>query len=383
MTNKITAENPFQPPDRGLSLYIHVPFCARKCNYCAFYSRIPGDNDIALWLDSIKREFEMWKSRLGKCSLNTCYVGGGTPSLLKLTHWNELITALEENFSFNSDTEVTVEANPNSLSVEQLLCWRDWRVTRVSIGVQSFDDAELQQMGRLHSSYQAHDAISSALASGFSVSADFIFGLPHQPFTNWGRTLKEAVSTGIHHISLYQLSLEKGTPWEKLNPEYLSDGYYPYRWAQWYLPKKNFRQYEISNFSMPGHYSRHNINYWTGGDYLGTGPAASGYISGKRYTNYPDLYKYAESLKNGILPVENKEELDCASSSREAAVLYLRMSYGIDNIKYIEKYGEENLLYVKNTLRKFPDDLYCEENEHIFLTPKGMRVANFIWRELI
>ncbi|MEG1799646.1 MAG: coproporphyrinogen dehydrogenase, partial [Synergistaceae bacterium] len=188
----------------------------------------------------------------------------------------------DSHFIFEDGCEFTVEANPNSISAEHLALWRDWRVSRVSLGVQSFDDAELEMMGRLHSGMQAYGAMSAAMASGFSVSVDLMFGLPYQTFQGWYRNLKDAARSGVHHISLYQLSIERGTPWENLKQENLSDGYWPYRWAQWYFPKKGFIQYEISNFAKPGHESKHNLNYWNEGEYLGVGPGASGCLAGWR-----------------------------------------------------------------------------------------------------
>ena len=209
------------------------------------------------------------------------------------------------------EAEITVEANPNSLAAEHLLTWRDWRVTRVSIGVQSFDDAELSQMGRLHSARQAYGAVSAALAAGFSVSADFIFGLPYQSFANWGRTLREAVRCGLSHISLYQLSLEEGTPWASLDRDTLGDGYAAYRWAQWYLPRKGYRQYEVANFARQGCESRHNINYWREGEYLGAGPGAAGYLAGLRYKNFGSLRRWAAALADGrvVIVFDNSPEV--------------------------------------------------------------------------
>ena len=203
------------------SLYIHVPFCERKCNYCAFESAVPREGEADLWLEMLEREFALRLAAAGRPRLATCYFGGGTPTVLSGPQWLSLTKLVERYFDFMPEAEVTVEANPNSLAAEHLLTWRDWRVTRVSIGVQSFDDAELSQMGRLHSARQAYGAVSAALAAGFSVSADFIFGLPHQSFANWGRTLREAVRCGLGHISLYQLSLEEGTPWASLDQDTL------------------------------------------------------------------------------------------------------------------------------------------------------------------
>ena len=157
--------NPFEPPSGGLSLYIHVPFCERKCCYCAFESAVPGPGDCEKWLNLLNKELDWWNSRIGRPLLNTCYIGGGTPTVLNGPQWLRLTQIIDAHFRFAPDAEVTVEANPNSLITEHLLTWRDWRVSRVSIGVQSFDDAELKMLGRLHSASQAYCAISSALAA--------------------------------------------------------------------------------------------------------------------------------------------------------------------------------------------------------------------------
>ena len=375
--------NPFEPPSWGLSLYIHVPFCERKCCYCAFESAVPGLGDCEKWLNLLNKELDWWNSRIGRPLLNTCYIGGGTPTVLNGPQWLRLTQIIDAHFRFAPDAEVTVEANPNSLITEHLLTWRDWRVSRVSIGVQSFDDAELKMLGRLHSASQAYCAISSALAGGFAVSADLMFGLPHQTFENWCRSLKDAVSSGIHHISLYQLSLEAGTPWENMPKELLSDGYLPYRWAQWYMSRKGFNQYEVANFAKAGYESRHNLNYWRSGEYLGVGAGASGCLCGWRYKNTGVLKEYEMRLGRGLGAMESGERLDRASAAKESAVLALRTTAGIDNIAFIAVYGKSAFEEISETLKTFPRDLYTIDEQKTTLTKKGMRVANAIWTELV
>ena len=382
-TNNLLCSSPFEPPNGRLSLYIHVPFCERKCPYCAFESCVPSGCDIDMWLLALEKEIGWWNSRIGKPVLTTCYIGGGTPTVLDAMQWERLEKLIEKYFIFAPDTEVSVEANPNSLRVWHLKQWRDWRVTRVSIGVQSFDDAELGQLGRLHNAKQAYEAIYASLAAGFSVNADFMFGLPGQTFLNFGRTLRDAVMTGVQHISLYQLTIEKNTPWENIPEEKLSDGYAPYRWAQWYLPHKGYAQYEIANFAKPGHESIHNINYWRNGQYLGIGTGASGYIDGWRYKNISGLDNYIEIVNSGRSAFASGERLDRDSAAHEAAVLALRMADGIDIADYKYKYGEYALLDICSKLRMFPADLYDIGENRICLTQKGMRVANMIWSELI
>ncbi len=365
------------------SLYVHVPFCERKCRYCAFESAAPRPGDFELWLSALRQELALRLMKSRRLVLDTCYIGGGTPTTLPPRLWDKFIDIIERYFNFSTNAEVTVEANPNSLRAEHLLSWRGWRVTRVSIGVQSFDDAELEMMGRLHGAAQARGAISATLAAGFSASADFIFSLPFQSLENWARTLREAARFGLSHISLYQLSLEGGTPWENLPRENLPDGYSQYRWAQWYLPRRGYRQYEIANFAHPGKESRHNLNYWREGGYLGIGPGAASYLNGVRSTNLGSLYEYAEALKEGRLPTRESERLDAGALGREAAILALRTAEGIDRADFTARFGEAALSHAERILGGFPRSLYESDAHGIRLTKSGMRVANFIWEELV
>ena len=378
-------ENPFEPPAGGLSLYIHVPFCEKKCSYCAFDSCVPSEGEKDLWLDMLAKELEWWQKRTGNSplSLKTLYIGGGTPTVLDGRQWSRLTWIIDSFFNFEENAEVTVEANPNSLKTEHLLSWRDWKISRVSIGVQSFDDAELEQLGRLHSSAQAYEAISASLASGFSVSADLMFGLPGQTFANWARTLCQAAHSGVHHISLYQLTIEPGTPWEYMQQDDLSDGYAAYRWAQWYMPRKGYSQYEISNFARQGHESRHNMNYWSEGDYLGIGPGASGCIRGWRYTNVSGMDAYSKMLHSGRAVIAAGERLSASKRTSEAAVLALRTVKGIERAEFSQKYGDGEDDKIIKKLHQFPEDLYTVTDTVIRLTPRGMRVANRIWSELV
>jgi oxygen-independent coproporphyrinogen-3 oxidase len=375
--------NPFEPPSGRLALYIHIPFCERKCNYCAFESAVPAAGETDAYLDALGRELDLWQQRIGKPLLETCYFGGGTPTVLSAAQWRRLADIVEAHFYFADNAEVTAEANPNSLNVDQLRVWRDWRVTRVSVGVQSFDDAELHALGRLHSARQARDAISASLASGFAVSLDLMFALPGQTFAGWAASLHEAVRSGTGHISLYQLSIEKGTPWESLDQTKLPDGYEMYRWAQWYLPKKGFEQYEISNFARPGLCSRHNLNYWREGKYLGAGPAAAGYLGGWRWKNAGSLSAYIKRVNAGSFAFASGERLDADAAAREASVLALRTAAGLDRAEFVSRYGAAAFDYVTDKLRQFPGDLYKLTESGVRLTKKGMRVANIIWAELV
>lgn len=365
------------------SVYIHVPFCEAKCPYCAFPSAVRRAGDEALYLRAIAEETASRGGAAGSpARVRTLYIGGGTPTVLSADVWRVLIGTIEGAFSFSEDAEVTVEANPGSLSAAHLRLWRDWRVTRVSVGAQSFDDAELALLGRVHSRAQAFDAAAACRAAGFSVSLDLMFGLPGQPLRGWARSLDDACSLRPHHISIYQLSVEPGTPFEGRNFT-LTDGYAPYRYAQWLLPRRGYEQYEVASFALPGHESRHNMNYWADGAYLGLGPGAWSCAGGARRRNEPNLARYADLVGRGESAAVYEERLEDGAAARQAAVLALRTRNGITWRDFARRYGEAATVSIGEKLAQFPADLVRRGELGASLTPKGLRVANRIWEELI
>ncbi|MBQ0055241.1 MAG: radical SAM family heme chaperone HemW [Synergistaceae bacterium] len=365
-----------------LSVYLHIPFCERKCPYCAFISYARGNGAKDLYLGRLADELAFWRSKLGGISARTLYIGGGTPSCLSLSQWETLSEIIERNMDLSACTEFTVEANPNSLTKDLLSFWKSAGVSRVSLGVQSLDDEELQFLGRLHDSKRALEAVENAVEAGFSVNADFMFGIPGQMLSKWKSTLETAVKLGLSHVSLYQLTIEEGTPFASRGFE-LPEGYGQYLFAQEYLPERGYVQYEVANFALSGKESRHNLNYWRGGDYLGAGISASGYLDGVRCTNESGFEEYCALVAEKGNAVVFREKLEPDAGAREASVLQLRMTEGIDRAKYRAKYGEAAEKYVLSVLENFPCELYSVTPERIALTQAGMRVANRIWTELV
>lgn len=369
------------------SVYLHVPFCVSKCPYCAFASAVRAkdgadEKNEKIYLRALAAEIAARACRAGK--IDTLYIGGGTPSVLSICAWRELRATLERAFFFAPDAEVTVEANPGSLTAEHLRLWRDWRVTRVSVGVQSFDDAELALLGRPHTGAQAADAVAACRAAGFAVSLDLMFGLVFGNFRNWARTLREAILLNPHHISIYQLMLEAETPFaKKFSDDDLTDGYAPYRYAQWLLPKKNYVQYEVASFAQPGREARHNLYYWRNDEYLGLGPAAWSYLNGVRKKNAPDLSAYADMIAETGDASVYEESLQGEADARQAAVLALRTRYGIVWREFSARYGTAAAEAIQNDLKQFPADLVAYTPERSVLTPRGLRLANRVWEELI
>ncbi|MBP5211638.1 MAG: radical SAM family heme chaperone HemW [Pyramidobacter sp.] len=369
---------------REFSLYVHVPFCRSKCPYCAFYSFSPRRGEMERWTACAVRELETLKrDHLSDgAQLATIYLGGGTPSYLPLEQWRALCAALDE-LPRTADCEFTVEANPDSVSVEKLALWKDHGVTRVSLGVQSLDDGELKRLARPHMGDEALRAVEACLSSGLRVSADLMFALPDQTLRNWHRSLSGIVRTGVTHVSVYQLTIEPDSFWGRHTPQGLPDGYAMYRWAQYYLPRKGLKQYEIASFAREGHESRHNLAYWRRKNVLAVGPGAWGFLDGRRFASRKDLAAWAEAVENGLSPVEYEERLSGAREAGEAAVLALRTAEGIDCEAFARRYGREYLDAIEKKVRDLPDGYFLRTERGFSLSPRGMRVGNAIWSELI
>jgi len=366
-------------------LYLHVPFCVRKCPYCAFYS-VPIENRdvVREYLDALEVEALKWsKSRLCQYPIRTLYIGGGTPSILSVHEWERLKDILDQNFNLALLEEATVEANPASINKELLNFWKGWRITRISIGCQSFDKGDLTILARPHSEVDATRAIELALERDFYVSCDLLFGLPGQTLRKWHKNLQTAVKSGVHHISCYELTLEEGTPWGDVPPKNIPQGYPFYRWAQYYLEKKGFEQYEIASFARSGLECKHNLGYWYRRNCIGIGPGAWGFVSGRRYKNVSSLKMYVSRLKEGRSVKQWSERLSDLSAALEVTMLGLRTRWGIDVMELEEMFGEKNAKEVFSRLENIPKHLIKRMPRKLTLTRQGMRVGNAIWQELI
>ncbi len=368
---------------REFSLYVHVPFCRSKCPYCAFYSFRPRSGEVERWTDCIVKELAAIRhDHLDDAQLVTVYFGGGTPSYLPSEQWRTLFKALEA-LPRSPDCEFTVEANPDSVSAEKLALWNDHGVTRISLGVQSLDDDELKRLARPHTSRQALDAVELCQQSGFRVSADLMFALPEQTLRKWHKSLSGIVRTGVGHISVYQLTIEPESFWGSHQPEGLPDGYAMYRWAQYYLPRNGLKQYEIASFALEGRESRHNLAYWRRNNVLAAGPGAWGFLDGRRFAHHKDLAAWAEAVESGVSPVAYEERQTGTREASEAAVLALRTAEGIDCKAFARRYGRPYLDAIVSKVRQMPSAYFCRTQRGFSLSPRGMRVGNAIWCELL
>ncbi|MFH1519045.1 MAG: radical SAM family heme chaperone HemW [Candidatus Omnitrophota bacterium] len=312
------------------SLYIHIPFCSKKCPYCDFYSLVYDSRLAAAYLKVLCRQI----AGLGS-DFSTLYIGGGTPSSLSITSLKKLLGSLR--LISRNLREFTIEVNPESIDQDKLKLFIEAGVNRISIGVQSFFDPKLKKLGRAHNSEAAMRAIKLAKRAGFKdLGVDLIFGADGEALADWLAELKQAVSSGINHISTYCLTYEKNTPlFLQIKRKFitpLDDGILAkmYTGAVNYLTQQGFEHYEISNFAQPGFESQHNMNYWQGNSYLGLGPAAVSFIGGKRERNISGVIEYIERLNRGQNPVVFSESLSKRRQAQELAAIKVRTKEGID-----------------------------------------------------
>lgn len=339
---------------RTLGLYIHVPFCERKCSYCGFLSYTGhGPEDFGSYAASLKREIALLaKAAGGKTarSLDTVFFGGGTPSLLSGDEVASIIGCIRESFAVSPDVEATLEANPGTLDLAKLEGYREAGINRISLGIQSFDDEVLRALGRIHDRRQALEAVELVRKAGFgNLSLDLMFGLPGQSLETWLDTLDKAAGLAPEHLSLYALQLEEETP---LYRDYKSERVPQvppalerrmYHEASAFLQACGYHRYEISNFARPGFACRHNLKYWEMGEFLGAGPGASSYLDGRRWKNMESIKSWQDAIALEILGVDNNTlSLD---SIRDRAGIFvftgLRKAEGIRFADFLREIGQD------------------------------------------
>ncbi len=374
-------------------IYVHVPYCVRKCPYCDFYSSVDLAS-VPVFIESLAREMEM----VGGTDqvFDTLYIGGGTPSILEPDGIARIIETAHWHFTIRTDLEITLEVNPGAISRKNLAEYRQAGVNRLNIGVQSFHHENLKFLGRIHSVEEAAECIASARHTGFdNIGLDLIYGLPGQDKNNWLSDLRRALETETEHLSCYMLTCESGTP---LSREVKSSR------IQWpedatvrdlfdttidFLTTHGFLQYEISNFArktddgLEPRYSRHNQKYWSFAPYIGLGPSAHSFITPQRYWNHRSIETYVRHIKAGRLPIAEKEEITREQMIMEAIFLGLRTTRGIDLIGF-EKMFELNFIktYEGKIVDLEKDGLLKLTNTDCALTPKGMAYLDSIVAEL-
>jgi oxygen-independent coproporphyrinogen-3 oxidase len=325
-------------------IYLHIPFCKSKCNYCDFYS-VTGTRTQDGFIRTLLDEITFRKEYLANREIDTVYFGGGTPTLLPPAQLALMLNRLREQFSVDRDAEITIEANPDDLTSEKLDLYLDMGFNRISIGTQSFFDEHLVWMNRRHDSVQAIRAVQLASGRGFtSISLDLIYGIPGMTLQQWKQNLDIASGLPADHLSAYHLTIEPGTPFGKLKksglltdiPDELSLEQYHVLLSM--LGAAGFEQYEISNFARDGQYSRHNTKYWTGDTYLGLGPSAHSFNGTSRHWNAAGIGTYRQDVSKRKAP--DGEIIDPLMQRNEYVMTRLRTSKGINQFDFKVVFGE-------------------------------------------
>ena len=371
---------------KPLGIYIHIPFCRSKCQYCDFYS-IGGSRDPRLvdnYIQALMVHFKETGPRAADYLVDTVYFGGGTPSFFGADNLRRIFAELQHRFRVDRDAEISFEANPDSVSSGLLKKLRAEGFNRMSLGVQSDRDEMLQKLGRPHSYEQARNAVQLARACGFeNISVDLMYGLPDQTAAQWEETLRHVLRLRPEHMSCYGLKVEEGTPlWEYKDEANLPSDEVQ---AEMYLKTVDiletagYRQYEISNFAKPGFESRHNLKYWMGDEYIGFGPAAASDFAGKRYTNNPDIQNYIRGILKQDVPILSEcDTVPPRERAGEYVMLRLRTTKGISPEEYEKNYlmPFEPLLDAIVPLAE--KGLFVQDGDRWVLTPTGFLVSNQI-----
>ncbi|MGD8304485.1 MAG: radical SAM family heme chaperone HemW [Desulfobacterales bacterium] len=366
------------PNNQNAGLYVHIPFCVKKCRYCDFYSQ----TDLSLkpqFLDALMAEMEMVSSE--GLRFDTLYIGGGTPSTYDHDDIGRIVKATQRYFDFLPDAEMTIEVNPGTTSIGQLEGYRAAGINRLNIGVQSFDQRHLDFLGRIHTAAEAGKTITTAFQAGFrNIGIDLIYGLSAQSRADWLEDLKQAVGNEPTHLSCYMLTYEKGTPLHgdlksgRIQALPDDQGRALFEATIEFLEDNGFFQYEISNFARQAkppasHISRHNVKYWTRAPYVGLGPAAHSFINSRRSWNVSNLAPYLTAIESGQTPVAGKEALTVEQEMIEAIYLGLRMTPGIDLIWFKKKFGIDFLETYNEIISDLEKSNYIEVvNDHCALT---------------
>ena len=386
-----------------VSLYLHFPFCERKCRYCDFLSGPASADAREEYVKTLCREIQLRAPEFTG-PVDTVFIGGGTPSLMTPGQADRVLGAIFNNYEVAGDAEISMEVNPGTADEQKLRAYRAAGINRLSIGVQSFDDAELQLLGRIHSADQAQAIYEAARAAGFeSINLDLMSALPGQRFETWEKTLRTAVQLAPEHLSAYSLIIEEGTPFAKMKLPPLpgeDEDRRMYHFTRQFLAENGYRRYEISNYAREGFECRHNCGYWTGHQYLGLGLGASSDLGAERFHNPTDMRTYKEAVL-GMIPADltglaglrcERQILTADDRMEEFMFLGLRMTDGVSEREFERRFGlplEEKFRDVVNkhlaqkVLCRLPDEKLPQTDTRLALTEYGLDVANYVMADYI
>lgn len=380
-----------QKMQKKLGIYIHIPFCEKKCDYCNFVSFCKPKDEKLKYIEALKKEIVLQSSKFCDYIIDTIFVGGGTPSCLFDGAVKDICNCLKSHYIISKDCEITIECNPNSITENKLQEYKSVGINRLSIGLQVYDDKLLKLIGRLHTKKQFDSAINLCKKAGFeNINVDLILGIPNQKLGDVKKELAHLIKLGINHISAYGLIVEENTKLAKniennvykLPTENLQVKMYDY--TKKYLKKHKIFRYEVSNFAKIGQESKHNLKYWNDGEYLGFGLASSSYVDLKRWKNTDNFIKYINDINNHILPQEEFEVVDKNSQIEECIMLSLRTAKGIDLNKFQERFGFDILVKKKKEVEFLQkQNLVIIQNNHLLCTDTGFKLLNQVILSLI
>lgn len=378
------------PSTKQISLYFHIPFCSQKCDYCHFYVLPDKDPFKQQLMEGLQLEWSLLKPFYDGCQIVSVYFGGGTPSLLGVDSIAKILSWIEHSCQLHPKVEITLEANPENVSVPLIKGYANAGINRISLGVQTFDPDLLKVLHRSHSSDRALQAVEDICAAGIkNLSIDLMYDIPHQTLAQWENTLDQAVGLPITHLSFYNLTiephtkfykqkkqLEKVVPDEDISLQMLRQGIQ-------HLESHGLHRYEISAFAKDGFPSQHNLGYWTARPFLGLGPSAFSYWEGSRYRNISNLGKYLSHLQKGESPVDFRETLEQEARVRELLAVELRLINGVDLEAFQAKHGQLSSGLNAAIEQLIADKFLISLGKTIFLTEKGRDFYDSVAAEIV
>ena len=369
-----------------MEIYIHIPFCIRKCDYCDFLSGPSAPEEQADYVQALLREIQAVEEGEGR-SVSSIFIGGGTPSVLDERLLGDILREIRNRFKMEEDAEITIEVNPGTANIGKLQAYREMGINRLSIGLQSPEDRELKILGRIHNYGQFLETYQEARTVGFdNINIDLMSAIPDQTYEGWVKNLRTVAELEPEHISAYSLIVEEGTPFaaRKLNLPDEDTEYNMYEATAQILKEYGFEQYEISNYARKGRECRHNVGYWTRQDYLGFGLGASSLYGKERFANTADMKKYLKNSKNPEKIREKEPSLTREDEMAEFMFLGLRMTKGISKADFQRCFGCTIESVYGEVLEKYESmELLLEKDGRIFLSREGIHVSNSIMAEFL
>lgn len=368
-----------------IGVYVHIPFCLKKCGYCDFLSFPYNKEKMALYVEALIKEIKLYEKK--KYQINSLFFGGGTPSLLSVEALESIMKALKEQFKFSKEAEITLESNPGTWTLEKAKGYKALGINRISMGVQSLNDDMLKVLGRQHDVSDVYSSMDMLKAAGFSnINLDLMFALPGQSVKHLENTMEKMLALEPTHISAYSLTYEPGTPFYERLEDQAEDQLdrEMYHVVKEFLKSKGFHQYEISNFAKENYACQHNLVYWKRKPYLGLGLNAHGCMKASRIANVSDFDVYVKSLSNNEWPIESVTPLSKEDQIFEHIMLNLRLNDGLD-IQEINSLYEIDFedMYKKEIMALMHDALVERHHNHLVLTEKGMDLSNQVFLKFL